>query len=412
MSIFDRFKRNTPAAKSPPRVYASDGGRNITTPKELEAALLGAIEGGTVAVSKQSAMQVGAVFGCVRILSGAVANVPLHIKRRVNDGERQDATDAPAWKLLRQRPNHFQTARQFRKILEVDVLTEGNAYAHITRAINGDPIQLIRLDPTRMKVTQSADLSKVFDYTSATGVTRRFTSAEIMHLFNLSLDGITGINPIRYAREAIGDSLSMAHHGSEMFRNGARVAGALQTSKTLGAEGIENLKASLETFRAGGDNAGKDLILEDGLEYKPISINSADAQWMEARSFSRSDIAMFYGVPPHMIGVLEKSTSWGTGIEEQTLGFLAFTLEDYFTMFEDGIDASLFGKDRDLYARHNRSALVRSDSNKRKDFYTSMLQWGVLSPNEVRALEDKNPRAGGDEFYLPPNTAGEPPKGA
>ena len=173
----------------------------------------------------------------------------------------------------------------------------------------------------------------------------------------------------------------------------------------LSDEAYARLKASTDEFRAGGAQEGKDYILEEGMKYNRISMTSADAQWIESRSFSRSDIAMFFGVPPHMIGVTEKTTSWGSGIEQQSNGFVAFTLEDHLTMWEQGITIDLT-TDRQIFARFNRSALVRGDIKTRWGAHAVALQWGAVSPNEVRAVEDMNPREGGDQFYEPPNTAG------
>ncbi|HAF38248.1 MAG TPA: phage portal protein, partial [Gammaproteobacteria bacterium] len=148
-------------------------------------------------------------------------------------------------------------------------------------------------------------------------------------------------------------------------------------------------------------------ILEEGMGVTPISMTAEDAQWIESRKFSRTDIAMFFGVPPHMIGDTEKSTSWGTGIEQQGIGFVTYTLEDSLTTWEESIARDLVpDTEPDIYARFNRKSLVRGDIKTRKEFYTSMMQWGVYSPNEVRALEDENPRAGGDVYYEPPNAPG------
>ncbi|MFC4623839.1 phage portal protein, partial [Daeguia caeni] len=190
--------------------------------------------------------------------------------------------------------------------------------------------------------------------------------------------------------------------------NGARVSGVLKHPNKLGPEAVANLRAGLEEFRSGGEQEGKNLILEEGMDYARIAMTAEDAQWLEARKFSRTDIAMFFGVPPHMIGDTEKSTSWGTGIEQQSIGFVAWTLEDHLTMWEEAINRDLIGAEDDLYARFNRAALVKGDIKARWEAYVKGLQWGVYSPNEIRTLEDQNPRDGGDIFYPPPNTAGAP----
>jgi HK97 family phage portal protein len=174
----------------------------------------------------------------------------------------------------------------------------------------------------------------------------------------------------------------------------------------LGEEGQRLLRASLDEYRAGAANEDKYLILEEGMTFERMSMTAVDAQWIESRKLSRSDIAMFYGVPPSMIGDNSGSDSnWGTGLEQKTNGFQAFTLEDYLTMWEEGITIDL-NSDPSVYARFNRAALVKSDIKTRWDAYTKALQWGVSSPNEIRALEDQNPRDGGDIYYPPPNTAG------
>ena len=160
-------------------------------------------------------------------------------------------------------------------------------------------------------------------------------------------------------------------------------------------------------YRAGGDSEGKSLILEEGMTVSQLTMTAEDAQWIESRKFSRTDIAMFFGVPPHMIGDTEKSTSWGTGIDSQTQGFVAFTAEDDLTTWEETINRDLVGEgEPQIYSRFNRASLVRGDIKSRWEAHVKALQWGVSSPNEIRALEDQNPREGGDVYYDPPNTAG------
>ncbi|WP_367944098.1 phage portal protein [Aquamicrobium sp.] len=239
----------------------------------------------------------------------------------------------------------------------------------------------------------------------------RLRQDEVFHLVGLTLDGVHGVSAIAYARETIGLSLAMEDHGATTFRNGARVSGVLKHPNKLGPEAVAHLKAGLEEFRSGGEQEGKNLILEEGMDYARIAMTAEDAQWIESRKFSRTDIAMFFGVPPHMIGDTEKSTSWGTGIEQQSIGFVAYTLEDHLTMWEEAINRDLIGADDMLYARFNRAALVKGDIKARWEAYVKGLQWGVYSPNEIRALEDQNPREGGDIFYPPPNTAGVPAGG-
>ena len=397
--------------KRAPRAAVQDagGGAIIRTADELEEYLKdGATSAAGPAVTANSAMRVAAVYACVRLIAGAVATLPLDIKRRVDDRTREDASDTALWKLIRRKPNRWQKPAQFRRMLQVHVLLQGNAYCLIVRS-RGQVIELIPLQPSRMKVTQNADLSLSYEYRRLDGSLSPFKQSEIFHLYGMTLDGIVGVTPIHYARETIGLSLAMEDHGATTFKNGIRVGGVIKHPQKLSPEARENLRSSLDTFRAGGEREGKFLIVEEGMEISDFAMTAKDAEWIEARKFSRQDIAMFFGVPPHMIGDTEKSTSWGSGIEAQSSGFVAYTLEDHLTMWEEGVTSDLAPTD-DVYAKFNRSALVRGDIKARWDSYTKALQWGVFNPNEVRALEDANPREGGDRYYDPPNTAGGAPK--
>jgi len=401
----------TPASISPRTSYQdAGGGLVITTPQQLEEALrTGHVSSSGVAVNPQSAMQVAAVYACVRIISGAVATLPLHIKRRVDDKTRLDASDDPLWTLLRRKPNRWQKPAQFRRMLTAHLLLRGNAYAMKVKSVRGHIQELIPLHPDRVTCKQLDDLSLIYSYTRKDGRTVTLKQDEVFHLVGLTLDGVNGVSVITYARETIGLSLAGEQHGGAVFRQGARVSGALTHPGKLGKEGVENLRDSLEAFRAAGENEGKALILEEGMKYEPMSMTAVDAQWIESRKFSRGDIAMFFGVPPHMLGDTEKTTSWGTGIEQQSIGFVTYTLEDYLTTWEEAITADLVpANDNDLFARFNRAALVRGDMKTRWGAYVQGLQWGVLCPDDVRALEDMNPRPDGKggQFYPPPNTAG------
>jgi HK97 family phage portal protein len=341
----------------------------------------------------------------VRIISGAVATLPLHIKRRVDDRTREDASDTSIWSVLRRKPNQWQTPSQFRRMLQAHLLLRGNAYAMIVRS-RGNVLGLVPLHPDRVECSQIDDLSLEYIYTRKDGRRIKLAQQEVFHLVGLTLDGVHGVSAIAYARETIGLSLSMEDHGANTFRNGARVSGVLKHPKKLDDSTIARLRSSLDDFRSGGEREGKSLILEEGMDYAAMAMTAEDAQWIESRKFSRTDIAMFFGVPPHMIGDTEKSTSWGTGIEQQSIGFVAYTLEDWLTSWEESIGRDLIGDADNLYARFNRAALVKGDIKARWEAYVKGLQWGVMSPNEVRALEDMNPRVDGDIFYDPPNTAG------
>lgn len=391
---------------------AADGGLLIRTPQELEEALrTGLVTSAGQAVTPEKAMRVAAVFACIRIRSGAIANMPMGIKRRVDDRTREDATTHPTWKVFNRKPNVWQLPRQFKAMMEANVLLRGHAEAVKVTGVGGRLTGLIPLHPDRVERRQRDDLALEYVWTRKDGQRFVFGQPEIFSLTGLSLDGVNGLGAISYAREAIGLSLAMEQHGGTTFRNGANVSGAfsLPAGRTLTEAQTGALKAQLDEFRQGGAREGRVIILEDGMEYKQMALSAEDAQWLDARKFSRSDIAMFFGVPPHLIGDTDKATSWGTGLETMSQGFVSFTLEDSLTMWEEAINLQCIDIDRepDIYCRFNRNALVRGDLKSRWEAYVKGLQWGVHSPNDVRAMEDENPRPDGDVYYDPPNTAGK-----
>lgn len=407
--LFGRLASGAGRSAAQPSASFQDGGGGvvITSSQQLDEALrAGGLSATGQAVNANSAMRVAAVYRCVVLRSGVVANMPLHVKRRIDERTREDASDHPLWKVLRRRPNRWQTPSQFRRMMQAHLLLRGNAYA-LKVVSRGSVIELVPLHPDRVECTQADDLSLVYTYTRKDGAKVPLTQADMFHLVGLTLDGVHGVSAIAYARETIGLSLAMEDHGAATFRNGARVSAALSHPGKLGPESQGMLRASLDQFRSGGEREGKALILEEGMTYTPMAMTAEDAQWIESRKFSRTDIAMFFGVPPHMIGDTEKSTSWGSGIDSQTQGFVTFTSEDDLTMWEEAINRDLVAENEDdIYARFNRAALVKGDIKARWEAHVKALQWGVSSPNEIRALEDQNPREGGDIYYDPPNTAG------
>lgn len=409
MAWWNRKTIETP--KIEPQIRASfqdmTGGRTITTSADLDAALRGAASGAGMAVTPESAMRVSAVYASVRIICGAVGTLPIHLKRRVDNRTREDASDHPLWNVLRRKPNGWQTPSQFRKMMQAHLLLRGNAYG-LKVVSRGQVIAIYPLHPDRVVCKQRDDMTLIYEYTRTNGGVVTLQQADVFHLVGLSFDGVHGVSPLTYARESIGSSLAMEGHGANTFKNGARPSMVLKHPGKLGKDGIEALRSSLDAYRSGGDAEGKALILEEGMDTAPLAMTAQDSQWIEARQFSRVDIAMFMGVPPSMLGDNSGSDSnWGTGLEQKSRGFVAYTLEDHLTAWEETIGRDLIGDNEpDLYARFNRAGLIKGDLAARWAAYTQGLMWGVYSPNEIRALEDENPREGGDIFYPPPNTAG------
>mgnify|MGYP000993647541 CR=1 FL=1 len=351
-------------------------------------------------VNRDSAMRVAAVYACVRIIAGAVSSMPLKLYRQ-NGRERTEATDSPLHKLITQKPNDWQTSKRFRHLMQSHMMLDGNGYSLIAGG-RRRPLALYPLDPKRMHVEQRADLSLSYRYERKNGSQTTFEQDDILHFRGMSLDGITGLSVVAYAREAIGLALQGERHGASLHKNGMQVGSVLKFPAGLTDTAYKRLKDGLEQYR-GSANAHKNLILEEGGDFA-ASMNNVDAQWLENRKFQRGDIFMFFGVPPHMAGDTEKSTSWGSGLEQQSQGFVSYTLDDWLTEWEQSLAAALVTDDNQYFS-FTRAALVRGDIKTRYGAYAVGLTNGFLTPNECRAMEELPPMEGGDTLRAPLNTA-------
>ena len=363
-------------------------------------------------VNLEGAMRIGVAWRCVHIIAGGMASMPLDLYRRVSETERQPAVGHPLRDLLTVRPNGWQTPSEFVRMMQAFVLLKGNAYA-LKIMSRGRVLEIWPLHPDRVEPIQRDDMSVVYRVSRRGGGYSEIPASEMFHLRGLTLDGVKGLGVLAAAREALGLSIRSETASSRLFRQGfiSPPALGMPAGSSLSQEAFDRLKASLEEDHAGAENAHRMMILEEGLEPKNMGLSAVDAQFLETRKFQRGDIAMFFGVPPHMIGDVEKTTSWGSGIDAQGIGFVTYTLGDWITAWQDALRRDFLLGDptaRGLYWKFEPKGLMRGDSRARKEFHTAMLQWGVMSPNEVRALEEMNPRPGGDIYYPPPNTAGGP----
>lgn len=357
---------------------------------------------GPANVSADDAMKISAVWRCVSLISGNVATLPLDLKRRVND-RRVDADDHDLWPILRRKPNRWQTPAEFRRMLQMSVLLRGNGYAY--KVTSGRKvIELIPLNADNVEVKQERDLSLTYTVTLPSGQRTILKQDKMLHLRGMTFDGIVGLPVITYAREAMGLAASTEKHAGSLFRNGTRTGGVLKHPQKLNDEGVVALRESLEYYREGGAMEGRDLILEEGMEYERLAMTSVDAQFIQTRVQSLAEIAMYFGVPLHMVGLNDKASSWGTGIEQMGIGFVTYTMQDWLTMWEQAIARDLIGDDEpDLYARFNNAALLRGDARSRYESYAIGRQNGFLSANDIRALEDMDPIDGGDTYLSPLN---------
>lgn len=395
------------------RPRAEAGGVIISDLSSAEAAEYlrrGGLAGG---VTAEAAMRVAVAFRCTHILAGAAGNLPIDLYRRIDEKTRQPAQGHPLRNLL-QRPNSWQTSAEFRKMLTAHAVLQGDGFAVKIRGVGNRVTALWPLNnPARMEVTQdAATMRLVYDWTRADGRRVRLDQSEVLHLRGLTLDGIRGMGVVRYAREALGLSIDAEKATRKAQRNGVMAGLVFTKPGMLSEEAFARLKQQLDEQNAGPENAGKSLILEDDLTVSGSPMTAEDLQFLQSREFSRADIGMFFGVPPHMYGDTSKATSWGSGIEQQGAGFVTYSANDWFIMWEQALERDLLTPTeiaQGYYVRLQRQALLRGDIKTRWDSYTRGLQWGVYSPDDVLAMEDMNPRPDGlgGRYYEPPNTAGQ-----
>lgn len=389
---------------------------DLSNPEHVQYLREGGMSSAGASVNERTAMRIAAAWRCVHIIAGGPGNTPLELMERVDDKKRRVATEHPTRQLLAVKPNGWQTPQDFKRMMTAHVALRGNGCAYKLRGLNGRVQELWPLHPDRVEPKQDpATMAMSYEVTGVSGARRTFTADEIFHVRGLSLDGVTGLGALAFARDNMGMAIQGQRAAAKMWKQGAMVGGVLEHPGELSDEAFDRLKTSLAEHQSGVDNAGKWLIAEEGMKVADVFLSAADMQFLESRQFEVRQIAMFFGVPPHMLGDTEKSTSWGTGIEAQTTGFMAYTLEDYLTAWEETGRRDLLtpAEAEKFYLRFTRAAIVRSDLKTRNESYARALQWGWLNPDEVRALEDMNPRADGEggKYYDPPNTAGDPGSG-
>lgn len=364
-------------------------------------------------VTERSAMQMTAVYCCVRILSEAVASLPLQFYRYTDDGGKEKAVDHPLYFLLHDEPNPEMTSFIFRETLMTHLLLWGNAYSQIIRNGKGEVVALYPLMPDRMKVDRDEHGRLYYEYTvydaddvdgrkgtNKVGRTVRLQPHDVLHIPGLGFDGLVGYSPIAMAKNAIGLAIATEEYGSKFFANGAAPSGVLEHPGTI--KDPSKVRESWQATFGGSGNANKIAVLEEGMKYTPISISPEQAQFLETRKFQIDEIARIFRVPPHMIGDLEKSSF--NNIEQQSLEFVKYTLDPWVSRWEQAMVRALLTPDekKKYFFKFNVDGLLRGDYQSRMNGYATARQNGWMSANDIRELEnlDRIPAEQGGDLYL------------
>ena len=352
-------------------------------------------------------MQMTAVYACVRILSEAIAGLPLHLYRYNDEGGKEKALDHPMYLLLHDEPNPEMSSFVFRETLMTHLLLWGNAYAQVIRNGKGEVVALYPLMPNRMTVDRDSFGQLFYSYqmnnsdapTMKNG-TVILKPSEVLHIPGLGFDGLVGYSPIAMAKNAIGLAIATEEYGAKFFSNGATPGGLLEYPGTV--KDPDRVRESWNRGFSGSQNAGKVAILEEGMKYTPISIAPEQAQFLETRKFQINEIARIFRVPPHMVGDLEKSSF--SNIEQQSLEFVKYTLDPWVVRWEQSLSRALFTPEekKQYFFKFNVEGLLRGDYQSRMNGYATARQNGWMSANDIRELEnlDRIPAEDGGDLYL------------
>ena len=358
-------------------------------------------------VTERSAMQMTAVYSCVRILAEAIAGLPLHLYRYTDSGGKEKATDHPLYLLLHDEPNPEMSSFVFRETLMTHLLLWGNAYAQIIRNGKGEVMALYPLMPNKMSVERDENGQLYYTYTRSaeeakTAETGRviLLPKDVLHIPGLGFDGLVGYSPIAMAKNAIGLAIATEEYGAKFFANGAAPSGVLEHPGTI--KDPQRVREAWQSQFGGSSNSGKIAVLEEGMKYTPISISPEQAQFLETRKFQINEIARIFRVPPHMVGDLEKSSF--SNIEQQSLEFVKYTLDPWVVRWEQSIARSLLSENekKQYFVKFNLEGLLRGDYASRMNGYATARQNGWMSANDIRELEnlDRIPDEEGGDLYL------------
>jgi HK97 family phage portal protein len=415
MGIFDRLWAGKAAGDQPlldqvakPRPQAMGGSQftGLDDPDLLEYMRAGSETAAGVYVNASKSLQNMALLRCVTLISESIGMLPLNLMMRGSN--KQQAVDHPVYVLLKSTPNSWQTAYELKSLLQLHVMTHGNAYARVIWS-RGRPIKLIPMLPSQVTPKLDDQWNMTYVYTRKDGAQITLPANEVLHLRDLSEDGITGLSRVRLAREAIGIAQQAERAAARLFKNGVMAGGAVSTDKALSDQAYARLQQSIDA-KSGADQAHKWMIFEEGLKGEKWAQTASDAQHIENRNHQIEEVARAFGVPRPLL--MMDDTSWGSGIEQLGIFFVQYALQHWFTVWEQATERTLLSPEerKTLYVKFNERALLRGTLKDQAEFFTKALGSGgqapFMSQNEVRDLQDM-PRSNdpGTDIVRPPNIA-------
>jgi HK97 family phage portal protein len=362
---------------------------------------------GTGSIDSTTAMKYTAVFACVRVLAETFATPPAKLYRRINEAERESRNDLAIYDILHNRPNEEMSPFNFKEAAMVALNTGGNAVCERLVTRRGKLVGLYPYRWQNVKIDRDPDTQRLrYNIYDGRGLqpAKQLSRDQIFHVPGLSFDGVIGLSPIEYATSAIRLGRNYEDFGNAMFKNSAIPSGAFSTTGALNDASFERLKKELKSNYTGMRNHGVPMLLEGGLEFKPFTVKPIDAQLIENKKFQIEDIARVYRVPLHLIQNLDRATN--NNIEHQSLEFVMYTMLPWFKRWEENVNMQLLTpaeRRAGYYVEFDLRGLLRGDQQSRSRAYALGRQWGWLSVNDIRKLENMPPIANGDIYLEPAN---------
>lgn len=354
-------------------------------------------------ITADAALGVSTAWACMRLLSETVGSLPIDVLRKEGENNRKDPGHWSYW-MMREQPNEDMTPVQFKEALTLNLLAHGNAYADISnRNGAGQVSSMIPLLSELMQPERLDDGTIIYRYHTGKGPDLIYSRDDILHVPGFGFNGLIGLNPINYNRQALGLTLAAEEFGARFFKQGMKYSGILVSPQALNSEQRKKLRERYEEFQEGVESAHKLLILEAAFEFHPLTIPPEQAQFLETRKFQENEVCRIFLVPPHMVMNLDRATF--SNIEHQDLQFGKYTLRPYLTRIEQNFKKSLLRPEerRTFKFEFNMNAIFRADLAARAKFYSQMVQNGLMTRNEIRALENLNAKVGADELTVQSN---------
>ena len=369
------------------------------------------------ALSEETAMTVSAIYAAINLKAGAIAALPVNIFSQTVAGERDKLPDDGLWWVLNEQFNARWSAAHGWEFLQQSLMLHGNAYAEILRRQDGAIRGLTPLHPRRVSVGVWPDGERLAyavqpdpDVRSPSAKVRVIDQDDMIHVAGLGFDGVTAPSPLRHSLRMTGGVAQAAQQfSSQFFENSARPDYALKTEQTLGPEKVEELRAQIDERHRGPYNAGRPMVLTNGLDLKVLTMPLEDMQLLETRKFQIEEIARVYGIPPFMLGHNEKTTSWGSGVEAMGVGFVRYSLRQDLNKFTNEINRKFFRTARRV-VEFDTTELERADTKSLFESFRIALgragEPGFMTTEEVRDRLNLKRKPDGT---LNPGAKNEPP---